>query len=280
VVHLQRTSGPADELTVTIPPARLRPQFGEADVRVKRAIDPKRVQSTVDYWDVVLPVSRATCTDTVDVANPLIQVRWQLRTSTVDPTAAAPQGNVSACRDVAAEWNDTEMLQLVRLWLHIPASQIDDVQNQLHLVRLSGQARVPVGTLPPLRDLLLPSSLTVQPMSNATFALRGPRAFEVSTVVLQNGGSASTFDAAVSGEFAFVDVSKAKTPLAPGTYVVLPLMKVDENRFVPIESRDAKTTLTFTIADAKKDTPGSTPTSVTKTTTVKTVEKDVKPPPK
>jgi hypothetical protein len=102
-------------------------------------------------------------------------------------------------------WRKADKSDRIRLYLEIPRTAINDFPARIDVVRTTGDGvKWVVATLPNLRRMLLPSRLTLDPLSATQFALRGDNAEVIDAVAMQGSSDRTIFRTAPGVDFALV----------------------------------------------------------------------------
>jgi hypothetical protein len=209
---------------------KLAPQFQKPLVKpVLAKFDPAdTLQRRPTSWVVDFPTKQVQCGDTVEWPENLVIDPNALPSTTagkikqewlqgVSALPACSAGSNSANSSAAKIWDEAGNASRVHLRLTIPIEAIPNLPQEINLVRHSDIGTIVVATLPNLRHVLLPTELSIDPLSDTQFALRGENATVISAVVLQNG-SAVTFVPAASGvDFSLVSLPAAKDDTSTAT---------------------------------------------------------------
>lgn len=237
--------------TVAIPRIRIGPDFKQPHIypHYNRRSGDEKTPLELAGWQVVIPVEHSTCADTLDLPQELttqtpkdsgssgkLAVQWlngntplALCTSFAgktdaqrfigdDPQAPCPEKDDKDCPARRA-WQQADAAGRVRLKLDIPLAAMIDFPDRVDVIRTTqDKTQWPIGTLPNLKRLLLPSRLSVVALGPTQFVLKGENASVISAVGMQNSDGTMTTVQAVSGvDFALVTFSSPNSSESSGT---------------------------------------------------------------
>lgn len=205
-----------------LPTYKLAPQFQKPLIKpVLAKFDPANtLQRRPTSWVVDFPTKQVLCADTIEwpenlVIDPSVSPSanaGKIKQEWLQGVSALPVcslGSSSANSSGTKIWGEADSASRVHLRLTIPIEAIPNLPEEISLVRHSDKGTIVVATLPNLRRLLLPTELSIDPLSDAQFALRGQNATVISAVVLQNGSTATFFPAASGVDFSLVSLPAA-----------------------------------------------------------------------
>jgi hypothetical protein len=231
--------------TIAIPKSRLAPRFKQSEIHILSAVEPPRLkndkkQTEVKVWQIDIPVVNTACGDQIELPTQLVRstgsdfttIDWYWRDGNVElaPCVPKPIRPADPKSDAFKKWEkdlDTwekenpirknawqaaDSADRIRLYLEIPRTAINDLPDRVDVVRTTTDGvKWVVATLPDLRRLLLPSQLTIDPLTPTQFALRGDNAGVIDAVAMQSSSekTAVTFTTAPGVDFALVMLPSA-----------------------------------------------------------------------
>jgi hypothetical protein len=212
-----------------LPTYKLAPQFLKPLVKpVLAKFDAANtLQRRPTSWVIDFPTKQVLCGDTVEwpenlVIDPTppasgsagkINQKWLQGVSELPACSVGTSANSTATKI----WEEADSASRVHLRLTIPMEAIPNLPEEINLVRRSDNGTVVVATLPSLRRLLLPTQLSIYPLSDTQFALRGENSTVISGVVLQNGSTVTFVPAASGVDFSLVSLPAAKDDASTAT---------------------------------------------------------------
>lgn len=216
-----------------IPTYKLAPAFSKPIVtnnfeRESSTHSPYGFQLT--GWTLDFTATRTIPIDTLELPPGLtstatggasIKVEWlggtrELRAC--DGKEGRPSGGRCTERSApAADWEKADEAGGLHLRLTIPRELYPYLSEDLHLVRHSQMhGDISVAKLPNLRKLLFPTRLSLEPLSETQFVLRGENAGAISAVALQNGNSSRTFPVAPGTDYALITLPAKSSAAGSG----------------------------------------------------------------
>jgi hypothetical protein len=207
--------------TIAIPRSRIGPNFSRSEIQILSTLEPppsdvaphpaekgappKQTQPETKVWQVEIPVANTACGDDLELPPTIVRsksddytkIAWEWRNGK-DKISCPPQS--------ANDWTEADRSGSIRLYMEIPRTAVNTLPDTVNVVRTSGGVKWVVAKLPNLRELLLPSRLTLDPISSTQFALLGKNAGMIDAVTLQNttDGSGAPYPAAQGFDSAIV----------------------------------------------------------------------------
>jgi hypothetical protein len=207
--------------TIAIPRSRIGPNFSRSEIQIISTLEPlpsnvpphpaekgkppEKSQPETKVWRVEIPVANTACGDDLQLPPTLVRskpdeytkIDWHWRNGK-DEISCPPQST--------NDWTEADRSGSIRLYMEIPRTAVNALPDSVNVVRTSGRVKWVVATLPNLRELLLPSRLTLDPISPTQFALLGKNAGVIDAVTLQNttDGSGTPYPAAQGFDSAIV----------------------------------------------------------------------------
>ena len=233
---------------LSIPTFKLRPQFSEPDINeepvpIPEAVGPSHparpqphksqlakpsaATAWLSKWVIDFRVARAICSDTLDLPD-------QLRNPPVGQNGSKPRsvtvewliGNnpQPQCADTDAsanaKWANAGKAGNLHLKITVPHELALNLPPEVSLIRHSRTPvdDVPIASLPNLRALLLPTSLTLESVNPTQFILHGENAGAIAAVLLHDGKATSKVVVTAGGrDYALVTATVQKSAADNGS---------------------------------------------------------------
>lgn len=205
-----------------IPTYRLAPQFAKPLIQpVFPKFDAtKSLQQRPTSWVIDFATKQMLCGDRLEwPGNLVIENRTPADPKSENINVERLIGLIPLSPDCheSKDWNADDLAGRFHLRLRIPIGQIQNIPDEVSLVRDSDRGTIVVAALPNLRRLVFPTELTVDALSDTQFTLRGENASVIAAVVLQNGTSTAIFPASSGVDFSLVSLPAAKDDKSAAT---------------------------------------------------------------
>lgn len=192
--------------TIAIPRSRIAPDFSRSEMQILSTLEPplfnvgasqsggkaeppRKSQAETKVWQLEIPVTNTACGDKLELPPNLVRskpddyttIAWEWRNGKDkigdDKIGCTPQSTI--------DWMEADRSGNIRLYLEVPRTAINVLPDSVNVVRNSGGVKWVVAKLPNLRELLLPSRLTLDTISTTQFALLGKNAGVIDAVTVQ-----------------------------------------------------------------------------------------------
>jgi len=190
--------------------AQFRPYFEEPLIFPHR-----RAGETfsIESWTVEMPTGRVDCNDSIDDEDVAKSMSAKWRMGSTDLQQLRVEVLPSGCPG-SPDWKTSSKSGQMRLVLEVTKDALFrslSEQRLLHIIR--GPNRYAIATLPDIRSLLLPNTLTVVQTGKTQFALQGPKAEVIDAVSLQGpAGTIGPLKAAIGAGIALFTIPQASLP--------------------------------------------------------------------